>query len=171
MSLQQVASCDLYVFIQFDTVTCHMDSNQFRFMWHGPLVWHACATCRCDNSVNKPITGLPSDMLQHQVPSCAMYVIVLWGHVASCDRTLAKHFNTNHKLFTEWLISVGMVDFTVFPQSIYWNGFDCHKSTRTNNICKNQSAQTYHVSNGVHWKEYMKYWEVLLYTSFGKITY
>ena len=49
-------------------------------------------TCCCDNSVNKPITGLPCNefpikmVLQRQVPSCVKYVILLQGQVALCDR-------------------------------------------------------------------------------------
>ena len=31
-SPQQVASCDMYVFMQFDAATCRMNSNQFEFM-------------------------------------------------------------------------------------------------------------------------------------------
>ena len=53
-------------------------------------------TCHCDNSVNKPITGLPCNefpikmVLQRQVPLCVMYVILLQdmlqGQVTLCDR-------------------------------------------------------------------------------------
>ena len=32
LALGKVASCDMYVLIQFDAVTCCMNSNQFEFM-------------------------------------------------------------------------------------------------------------------------------------------
>ena len=47
--------------IQISLNSCDTSWQQNVARTFRPLVWHALATCRCDNSVNKPIAGLPCD--------------------------------------------------------------------------------------------------------------
>ena len=64
---RQVASYDMYVFMQSDAATCRMNSNQFEFMRHVAAtkcrmhILSPRVTCTCDKSVNKPIAGLSCD--------------------------------------------------------------------------------------------------------------
>ena len=51
----QITSCDMYVFMQFDAGTCHMNSNQLEFMQIHVVVtkccthiWSPLVTCPCD---------------------------------------------------------------------------------------------------------------------------
>ena len=73
MSPSQVTSCDMYVFMQFDAATCHMNSNQFKFMRHVAATKHSMhiqsphVTCPSDRSLwqlcNKQIAGLPCNAI------------------------------------------------------------------------------------------------------------
>ena len=77
-SLRQFASCHMYVYyaiwccdmlqwcvawIEISLNSGNMARQQNVACTFRPLVWHARATWRCDNSVNKPIAGLPCDAI------------------------------------------------------------------------------------------------------------
>ena len=101
LSPRQATSCDMYVFMQFDTTTCHMNSNKFEF------IRQVTATkCHMHILSPKPIAGLPCDRrpwekrLGTVAVTCrrnkSPRVTCMWfchgdmllGPVASCDRTL-----------------------------------------------------------------------------------
>ena len=92
----------LIAWIQMSLNSCDTSQRQNIARTFRPLVWHALATCHCDKSVNKPITGLPCDHRPWEkgLGTCrsdkSPRVTCMWfshwdmllRQVTSCDRTL-----------------------------------------------------------------------------------
>ena len=79
-----------HVFMQFDATTCHnwiqISLNSFNMRWRQchthiwPLVWHAPVSCRCDNSVNKPITWMT-----RLTASCSRHLFLRFSAIRVID--------------------------------------------------------------------------------------
>lgn len=62
---------------------------------------------------------------------------LLWPWVLSVlPVTMISLFwiDTHHKLFSEWLVGICVINFTVFAKLLYWDWFNRHKLSWTHNI-------------------------------------